>query len=80
MLEVNVRVMTGINRWCVSLAMLAVSAAPVAAQGWIEPGVNRGGFAVDRVRSEVLVSVEGRVAQIEVSEWFTNQGTRLAEG
>ena len=74
------RAMTRINRWSVALAMLAMSAAPVAAQGWIEPGVSRGGFAVDKVRSDVLVRVEGRVAQIEVSEWFTNQGTRLAEG
>lgn len=60
--------------------MLALCAAPGAAQGWIEPGVNRGGFAVDKVRSEVLVRVEGRVAQIEVSEWFVNEGVRLAEG
>jgi Ca-activated chloride channel family protein len=55
-------------------------AAPVAAQGWIEPGVIRGGFAVDRTRSEVRVRVEGRIAQIEVSEWFVNRGQRLAEG
>jgi Ca-activated chloride channel family protein len=60
--------------------MLAASAAPSAAQGWIEPGVSRGGFAVDKVRSEVLVSVRGRVAQIEVSEWFINRGSRVAEG
>lgn len=74
------RAMTQTNRWCAALAMLAMSTAPCAAQGWIEPGVNRGGFAVDKVRSEVRVRVDGRVAQIEVSEWFTNQGTRLAEG
>jgi len=65
-------------------AMLAagasVGAAPGAAQGWIEPGVDRGGFAVDRTRSEVLVRIDGRVAQIEVSEWFVNRGRRLAEG
>ena len=80
MLEVKVRTVTNMRRWCIALAMLVASAAPSAAQGWIEPGVSRGGFAVDKVRSEILVSVRGRVAQIEVSEWFINQGMRLAEG
>jgi Ca-activated chloride channel family protein len=63
-----------------ALVITALGAADSAAQGWIEPGVNRGGFAVDRVRSEVVVRVQGRVAQVEVSEWFVNAGTRLAEG
>ena len=61
-------------------AMMVFGAAPGAAQGWIEPGVNRGGFAVDKVGSEVRVRVVGRVAHFEVSEWFTNVGGRLAEG
>ncbi|MDH3423271.1 MAG: VIT domain-containing protein, partial [Gemmatimonadota bacterium] len=61
-------------------ALLAATAIPAAGQGWIEPGVIRGGFAVDKTRSEVMVRVEGRVAQIEVSEWFVNNGRRLAEG
>ncbi len=65
---------------CAALAIAALCASESAAQGWIEPGVNRGGFAVDRVRSEVVVRVQGRVAQVEVSEWFVNAGTRLAEG
>ena len=80
MLEVKVHAVTMMRRWCVALAMLAASVAPAAAQGWIEPGANRGGFAVDKVRSEVLVSVTGRIAQIEISEWFINRGMRLAEG
>ncbi len=63
-----------------ALAISLATAEPARAQGWIEPGVNRGGFAVDKVRSEVDVRVEGRVALIEVSEWFVNQGSRLAEG
>jgi Ca-activated chloride channel family protein len=66
--------------WFAALAMLFTNVAPGAAQGWIEPGVNRGGFAVDKVRSEVVVRVEGRVASVEVSEWFRNEGNRLAEG
>ncbi len=61
-------------------ALALSSATAISAQGWIEPGVNRGGFAVDKVRSDVQVRVQGRVALIEVSEWFTNDGSRLAEG
>jgi Ca-activated chloride channel family protein len=64
--------------WSVTLTMASASGG--SAQGWIEPGVERAGFSVDRTRSEVLVRVEGRVAQIEVSEWFVNRGRRLAEG
>jgi Ca-activated chloride channel family protein len=71
---------TNMKRWCLALAMLLAGAAPGAAQGWIEPGVTRGGFAVHKIRSEVQVRIEGRVAEIEVSEWFVNDGRRLAEG
>jgi Ca-activated chloride channel family protein len=76
--------MSGVRRLLGVLAVLVGGAlpggAPLGAQGWIEPGVIRGGFAVDRTRSEVRIRVEGRVAQIEVSEWFVNRGQRLAEG
>jgi Ca-activated chloride channel family protein len=64
----------------VALATIYGAAAPASAQGWIEPGVDRSSFAVDKVRSEVRVRVVGRVAEIEVSEWFVNEGRRLAEG
>jgi hypothetical protein len=67
-------------RAMLTAVILAAGAVPAAAQGWIEPGVDRGGFAVDRTLSDVLVRVDGRVAQIEVSEWFVNRGRRLAEG
>lgn len=76
--------MTDTKRWTVILlattAMSFGGGVPSYAQGWIEPGVNRGGFAVDKTRSEVSVRVSGRVALIEVSEWFVNEGSRLAEG
>lgn len=72
--------MTDIRRWLLVWALVCGGAAPAAAQGWIEPGVERGGFAVDRVRSEVAVRVVGRVAHFEVTEWFVNDGRRLAEG
>lgn len=65
------------------LAAVGLSLAPVAAsgQGWIEPppGVDRG-FAVERVHGDVNVRIEGRVALVEVSEWFRNHGPRVAEG
>jgi Ca-activated chloride channel family protein len=53
------------------------------AQGWVEPlpvPLPAGGFVVDKVRSEVRVTVDGRVARVEVSEWFRNDGNRVAEG
>jgi Ca-activated chloride channel family protein len=66
------------------LAWMLLAGLPVAgtAQGWIEPpgGVDRSGFTVDKVRSEVHVRLEGRVAHVEVSEWFRNEGRRVAEG
>lgn len=73
-----------IQRWArtgaLALLAMGVVATGGEAQGWIEPGVDRTGFAVDKVRSEVTVRVMGRVAEIEVSEWFLNDGPRLAEG
>jgi len=52
------------------LAVLLISASSLAAQSWIEPCILRGGFSVDKTRSDVRVHVEGRVAVVEVSEWF----------
>lgn len=74
----------GIQRWAragaLTLLAMGMMVTGGEAQGWIEPGVDRTGFAVDKVRSEVTVRVMGRVAEIEVSEWFLNDGPRLAEG
>ncbi|HSW28682.1 MAG TPA: VIT domain-containing protein [Longimicrobiales bacterium] len=64
--------------WTVMALWLALAPAGARAQGWIEPGAP--GSEVERVRSEVRVSLEGRVAQVEVSEWFRNRGARVAEG
>jgi Ca-activated chloride channel homolog len=63
-----------------ALMLVAAKSAPVVAQGWVEPTRPAGGFAVSRTRTEVRVLVEGRVAQVEVDEWFVNRGTRVAEG
>jgi len=66
----------------VALLLAAALPVPGVAQGWIEPprGVDRTGFTVDKIRSEVHVRLQGRVALVEVSEWFRNGGRRAAEG
>lgn len=64
---------------CCSVLLAAV-ARPLAAQGWIEPPPNRPNGGVVKVRSEVSVRVLGRVAQVEVEEWFQNRGGGLGEG
>jgi Ca-activated chloride channel family protein len=55
-------------------------ALPLRAQGWIEPAPGRPVFGIVKVRSEVNVRIVGRVAQVEVEEWFKNQGGGLGEG
>lgn len=63
------------------LFALAVAAAPLAAQGWIEPRDGRPvAFGVVRERTVVSVRVGDRVAQVEVEEWFRNRGGGLGEG
>lgn len=59
----------------------AFGVTPLAAQGWIEPHprVIRD-FAVMKLRTHVRVSVDGRIARVEVEEWFQNRGPGLAEG
>ncbi len=64
-----------------AIGSLLACAVPALAQGWIEPPVRiHDGWAVHKVRSDVVVHVRGRVARVEVSEWFRNDGGRLAEG
>lgn len=58
-------------------AALLAAPATLSGQGWIEPGPDG---AVERVRTAVRASVEGRVARVEVEEWFVNRGGNLAEG
>lgn len=64
--------------------VLAVAGAGLpslaAGQGWIEPTRPGPGWGVERVASEVRVVVEGRVARVEVTEWFRNRGGGIAEG
>jgi Ca-activated chloride channel homolog len=53
-----------------------------AAQGWIEPLPRPQPVAqqVERVRTTVVVRLDGRVARVAVEEWFRNAGPGLAEG
>ncbi len=60
--------------------LVSVLAAPLAAQGWIEPPPGRPMSGVVKVRSAVTVRVAGRVAQVEVEEWFRNNGGGWGEG
>jgi len=62
------------------LLFLSLPALPVYAQGWIEPPPGQPQFGIVKVRGEVNVRIVGRVAQIEVEEWFRNQGGGLGEG
>jgi Ca-activated chloride channel family protein len=63
-----------------TLAAALLIAAPVAAQGWIEPLPGNRQNAVRKLRSSVSVTVTGRVALVEVEEWFENRGVGLGEG
>src|SRR5512147_1762522 len=73
--------MPGHSSFTPALLAAILTAAPlahVAAQGWIEP--LRPGSGLVRLRSGVTARVSGRVARVEVEEWFENRGGGLAEG
>jgi Ca-activated chloride channel family protein len=59
---------------------LTLPATQVAAQGWIESLPGRPPTGVVKERSSVTVRVTGRVAQVEVEEWFRNTGGGFGEG
>ncbi len=64
-----------------AVAALLVTTSPLFAQGWIEPAPGiRCACTVHRVRSAVSVRVTGRVARVEVEEWFRNDGGPLGQG
>ena len=67
-------------RTLIATLTLALLAGPLAAQGWIEPLPNVLGGGVSKVRTSVRVTVTGRIAQVEVEEWFRNDGGILGEG
>lgn len=69
--------MTKLAWACVALV---ASAAPAAAQGWIEPLPRVPVESVVKVETNVTVRVAGRVAEVVVDEWFENRGGGLGEG
>lgn len=63
------------------LLLTAGAATTGRAQGWIEPIHQIPiGSRVTKVRTHVSVNVTGRVATVEVEEWFRNDGPVLGEG
>jgi Ca-activated chloride channel homolog len=72
------------SRAPLALLLLAVPAAPLAAQGWIDlerpPGQIRLPSPLVRVGSSVRAVIEGRIARFEVQERFRNTGPVIAEG
>jgi hypothetical protein len=64
-----------------ALITASLLAAPLHAQGWIEPPPDAPvAFGVVKLRTAVSVQVTGRVALVEVEEWFRNDGRGLGEG
>ena len=59
---------------------LLLAAAPAVAQGWIEPPRHLPNGTVTKLRTAVHVTITGRIAQVEVEEWFRNDGHGLGEG
>ena len=57
-----------------------LAAAPGAAQGWIDPLPRAGDWGVVKLSTDVRVTIDGRVAEVEVEEWFENRGGGLGEG
>jgi Ca-activated chloride channel family protein len=63
------------------LTILLLAHAPaVAGQGWIEPVRPGPGWGIQKLRSAVSVTLNGRVANVTVEEWFQNRGAGLGEG
>ena len=55
------------------VALLLLVPAAASAQGWIER-VGPGAFGVHKLRTTVRVTVKDRIAQVDVEEWFRNDG------
>jgi Ca-activated chloride channel family protein len=59
----------------------ALAIAPqLHAQGWIDPVRPVRDFGVHKLRTSVTVRVTNRIANVEVEEWFRNDGGGLGEG
>ena len=54
-------------------AAALILTVPVDGQGWIDPIRPTPDFGVVKLRSAVSVQVTGRIARVEVEEWFQNR-------
>lgn len=61
------------------LALLSLASAPLMAQGFIDPVRPVPQGSVTRVRTDVSISITGRVARVTVEEYFMNTGPMLGE-
>ncbi len=71
------------RRLALTIALAALSAGGLEAQGWIQdlrPARIGPPSSVVRVSSNVRTVIDGRVARVEVEEQFRNAGGGLAEG
>ncbi len=70
--------MERVRAWAAAL-LLSCAAAPVWGQGIVEPVRPAPNVAITKLRSVVNVKVTGRVAEVEVEEWFRNDGGAFGE-
>jgi Ca-activated chloride channel family protein len=75
------------RRFPLALVLATSAASPAAAQGWVEvrstPVSTRPapiGGPVIRIQSDVRITLDGRIARVEVEERFRNAGSTVAEG
>ncbi len=61
------------------LALLSLASAPLMAQGFIDPVRPVPQGSVTHVRTDVTISITGRVARVTVEEYFMNTGPMLGE-
>lgn len=62
------------------IPLLLTRAPALAGQGWIEPVRPGPGWGIQKLRSAVSVTLNGRIANVTVEEWFQNRGAGLGEG
>lgn len=72
------------RRSITALLTLTLAANPIAAQGIIDEvltvGPDRASPSIERIESNVQVTIDGRIAHFEVTERFRNTGRGIAEG
>lgn len=65
---------------CITALLAVLTATSAFGQGWIEPIPGRPMWQITKVRTDVSIRIEGRIAHVHVDEWFRNAGGGLGEG